>query len=42
MRHDIFEFNAEGMTFGDRAWRIALLLAVIAACALDLFVWRPA
>ncbi len=41
MRHDIFELNAEGMTWGGRAWRIALLLLTIAACAADLFLWRP-
>lgn len=41
MRHDIFEFTTEGMTFIERAWRVAFLLAVIAVCALDLFVWRP-
>ncbi|MEN9885459.1 MAG: hypothetical protein RL758_37 [Pseudomonadota bacterium] len=41
MRHDIFDFHAEGMTPGDRAWRVIFLLAVIAACAYDLFVGRP-
>ena len=41
MKHDIFEFNAENMTFGDRAWRIALLLTLIGVALLDLFVWRP-
>lgn len=40
MKHDLFEFNAEGMTLSQRAWRIGLLLACIAATALDLFVWR--
>jgi len=41
MKHDIFEFNALGMTWAQRAWRIGLLLGCIAAAALDLFVWRP-
>lgn len=41
MRHDIFEFNAEGMTFADRAWRVLFLAACIAVALLDLFVWRP-
>lgn len=41
MKHDLFEFNAEGMTFGDRAWRVLFLLACIAVCSLDLWVWRP-
>ena len=41
MRHDIFELNGEGMTFFDRAWRVAFLAACIAVALLDLFVWRP-
>jgi len=41
MKYDIFEFTASGMTFGQRAWRVAFLLACIAVAALDLFVWRP-
>ncbi len=41
MRYDIFEFTAEGMTFAQRAWRVAFLLACIAALALDVYVWRP-
>lgn len=41
MKHDIFEFTTPGMTWSQRAWRIAFLLALIAVCALDLFVWRP-
>jgi hypothetical protein len=41
MKHDIFEFNALGMTWAQRAWRIGLLLCCIAVAALDLFVWRP-
>jgi hypothetical protein len=40
MKHDIFEFNGEGMTAGQRAWRILFLLACIAVIVLDLFVWR--
>lgn len=42
MRHDLFDFNTDGMTIGDRAWRVIFLLAVIVVCGLDLFVWRPA
>ena len=42
MKNDIFEFNAEGMTHGDRAWRVIFLLACIAVCSLDLWVWRAA
>jgi len=41
MKHDIFEFAASGMTFGQRAWRVAFLLAIVVVCLLDLFVWRP-
>ena len=41
MKHDIFEFNAVGMTWRDRAWRIAFLLSTVGACAYDLFVGRP-
>lgn len=40
MKHDIFEFNAEGMTFADRAWRVAFLLACVTVTLLDVFVWR--
>lgn len=40
MKHDLFDFGA-GMTHGQRAWRIALLIAVIAVLLADLFVWRP-
>lgn len=40
MKHDLFEFNAEGMTFADRAWRALFLLGCIALCSLDLWVWR--
>lgn len=41
MKHDIFEFNAEGMSWADRAWRVAFLLACIGVAAYDLFVGRP-
>ncbi len=41
MKHDIFEFNLTTMTRGERAWRIALLLALIAVLAYDVFVGRP-
>lgn len=41
MKHDIFEFTAEGMTPRQRATRVAFLLALIAVLVLDLFVWRP-
>ena len=41
MKHDIFEFNAAGMRWQDKAWRIAFLLACIAATTYDLFVGRP-
>jgi hypothetical protein len=41
MKHDLFEFTAEGMTPAQRAWRIALLLAVIGVLLMDLLVWRP-
>lgn len=41
MRHDIFEFNALGMTWAQRAWRVAFLLACIAVLAYDVFIGRP-
>lgn len=41
MKYDPFEFTTEGMTFAQRAWRVAFLLATITVCLLDLFVWRP-
>lgn len=41
MKHDLFEFNAVGMTWGQRLWRIALLTACIAILILDLTYWRP-
>ena len=41
MKHDIFEFNAAGMTPAQRLSRIALLLVAIAICALDVLYWRP-
>lgn len=40
MKYDLFEFTTEGMTFSQRAWRVAFLLIIIAVCAMDLFVWR--
>lgn len=42
MKHDLFEFNAAGMSAYDRAWRIAFLVGCIAVTAMDLFVWRAA
>ena len=39
MRNDLFDYA--GLTPGQRAWRIAVLLALIAVLMLDLFVWRP-
>jgi hypothetical protein len=41
MKHDLFDFHPT-MTPGQRAWRIGLLLVLIAVLLLDLFVWRPA
>lgn len=41
MKYDPFEFTAAGMTWYDRAVRVAFLLAIVVVCALDLFVWRP-
>jgi hypothetical protein len=41
MKHDIFEFTTEGMTLAQRAWRVAIVLALLAVLGLDLFVWRP-
>lgn len=41
MKHDLFEFNMEDMTWSDRAWRIAVLLFCIGALAYDLWVGRP-
>lgn len=41
MKHDIFEFTAEGMTRAQRAWRVAFLLTVIGVLLMDLLVWRP-
>jgi len=41
MKNDLFEFNAQGMTRADRAWRALFLLACIAVTAMDVFVWRP-
>jgi hypothetical protein len=33
---DPFDFTGPG-----RAWRIALLVAIVIVLCLDLFVWRP-
>lgn len=41
MKHDPFDFCVAGMTPAQRAWRIALLIALITVLCLDLFVWRP-
>lgn len=41
MKYDLFEFASPGMTLPQRAWRIALVLAMLGVCAMDLFVWRP-
>lgn len=41
MRHDLFDFTSPGMTVGQRAWRVALVLALLAVLGLDLLVWRP-
>lgn len=41
MKHDIFEFNAIGMTWRDRAWRVAFLLFCVGVLAYDLFIGRP-
>lgn len=41
MKHDIFEFCMNNMTTGQRAWRIALLVCLVAVLAYDLFVGRP-
>ena len=41
MKHDLFEFNAPDMTWGQRLWRIAFLLAIIVVVILDLTYWRP-
>ena len=41
MKYDIFEITTRGMPLAQRAWRIAFLLALIAVCAMDVFVWRP-
>lgn len=40
MKHDIFEFNAEGMTWFDHAWRAILLVALLTILACDIFIWR--
>jgi len=41
MKYDLFDFWATGMTRAQRAWRIALLIALVIVLCLDLFVWRP-
>ena len=41
MKHDLFEFNMEHMTWGQRAWRVLFLLSVIGVTLMDLLVWRP-
>ena len=40
MKHDPLDFQHD-MTWYDRAWRIALLIACVIVLCLDLFVWRP-
>jgi hypothetical protein len=42
MTYDLFDFTSPGMTVGPRAWRVALVLALLAVLAFDLFIWRPA
>lgn len=42
MDYDLFEIHAVGMTKGQRAWRVSLLLALIAIILADMFFWRPA
>lgn len=41
MKHDLFDFFAQDMTWAQRAWRVAFLLAAIAVVLMDLLVWRP-
>jgi hypothetical protein len=41
MKHDLFEFNMENMTYGQRAWRVIFLVCVIGVALMDLLVWRP-
>jgi hypothetical protein len=41
MKHDLFEFFAPGMTWAQRAWRVAALVAVVVVLLADVFVWRP-
>jgi hypothetical protein len=40
MKHDLFEFNAKGMTVVDKAWRVLFLCSAIAVLIADLFFWR--
>ena len=41
MKFDLFEFDAQGMTPGNKAWRVIFLLVCIGVAAADLFYWRP-
>ena len=41
MKHDLFEFSCEGMTWPQKAWRIAFLLLCIGMLMYDMFIWRP-
>jgi hypothetical protein len=41
MKHDPFDFFASGMTHAQRAWRIALLIALVIVLGLDIYFWRP-
>jgi hypothetical protein len=41
MKHDPFEFFAPDMTWMQRAWRVAALVAVVVVLLADVFVWRP-
>jgi hypothetical protein len=40
MKHDLFEFSAENMTFADKAYRVIFLCTAIAVLIADLFFWR--
>jgi hypothetical protein len=41
MKHDLFEFFAQDMTWTQRASRVAFLAAIVAVLLLDILVWRP-
>lgn len=41
MKHDLFEFSMEEMTFADKFWRIVFLIFAIGVLMLDLIFWRP-